>query len=87
MTSDKLMMATAARIPAGIRKGIIEEGFIDKAVNLEIENSPMQYLFDVYIEFLDAANDAGNWNCFKCREKVLMDFRRLKPYLMELNNA
>lgn len=80
-----LMLATAKRIPEGIRKIIIEEGLIDKAINAEAKNSPMEYLFDVYIEFIDTANDPGNFNCYRCRDKVLTDFRKLKPFLIELN--
>ena len=79
------MMSIANRVPAGIRKIIIEEGFIDKAVNVELENTPMQYLFDVYIEFIDPTA-VNNWNCPKCRGNVLTDFKKLKPYLIELNN-
>ena len=70
-------------IPAGIIKTILEGRFIDTAVNAPVENSPMEYLFDVYEEFVDRSGEFENWNCFKCREQILINFRNMTPYLQE----
>ena len=77
----------ANRIPAGIRKVIIDERLIDKAVNSEVTGTPMEYLFDVYEEFIDAMGEHDNWTCFKCREHILSEFKKLKPYLEQLVNG
>lgn len=85
MTSDSLMINTAKRIPEGIRKAIVTEELITKAVNMQSINSPMEFLFDVYVEFIDSVS-AGEFSCAKCRQKVLDDFKRLQPYLIKLVN-
>lgn len=84
---DHLFIAIAKKVPAGVRKIILEEQFIDLAVNTETRNSPMEYLFDVYEEFIDNTGEFENWTCFKCREHILTEFRRLKPYLLDLQNG
>lgn len=83
MTSDSLMINTAKRIPEGIRKAIVTEGLISKAINMQSVNSPMEFLFDVYLEFIDPTG-TGEFNCAKCRQKVIDDFKRLQPYLIQL---
>lgn len=75
-------LIAAKKIPEPIRKKIFDEGLIDKAKNLEDRNTPMEYLFDVYEEFIDTSGEHDNWTCWKCREHVLTSFRKLKPYLM-----
>lgn len=50
-------------------------------------NTPMEYLFDVYAEFVDEAGEFDDWTCFKCRAHILEAFHQLKPYLIELNNG
>ena len=47
----------------------------------------MEYLFDVYEEFIDAIGEHDNWNCFKCRDHILSDWRRMKPYLIQIENG
>lgn len=84
---DSLLLAIAKRIPEGIRKHIVAEKLIDKAVNVKNRNTPMEYLFDVYEEFIDVTGEHDNWTCFKCREHILMDMRRLRPILEQLQNA
>ncbi|RFM30033.1 hypothetical protein [Deminuibacter soli] len=74
----------ARRVPARIRKIILQERFIDKAVNLQEQNSPMEYLFDVYEEFLDPAGEFDDFGCHKCRGHILEQWRRLKPHLENL---
>lgn len=81
-----LLKAMAERIPPDIRRHIVEEKFIDKAINTEVTGTPMEYLFDVYEEHIDAIGEFENWTCFKCREHILNDFRRMAPYLIELVN-
>lgn len=79
-----LEIEIAKRIPEGIRKVLLEENLIDKAVNVHAVNTPMEYLFDVYEEFIDVAGEHDDWGCHKCREHVLKDMRKLKPFLIEL---
>lgn len=85
MTSDSLMISTAKRIPEGIRKTIVSEQFIEKVHNAPATNSPMEFLFDVYVEFIDPTGMNGNWECARCRQKVIDDFKRLQPYLIKLS--
>lgn len=86
MIFNNVLMKTAKRIPSGLRKSIIAEELIDKAQNKATTNSPMEFLFDVYVEFIDPVG-TGEWLCAKCRQKVIDDFRKLKPYLIELVNG
>ena len=76
----------AQRIPPDKRKIILEEKFIDKAINTEVTGTPMEYLFDVYEEHIDALGEHDNWTCYKCREHILNDWRKMKPFLEELQN-
>lgn len=77
----------AKRIPPKIRKIILDEGFIDKAINTDVTGTPMEYLFDVYEEFIDAIGEHDNWTCFKCRDHILSDWRKMKPYLIQMENG
>lgn len=76
-----LKLEMAKKIPAGVRKTILEEKFIDKAVNTEARNSPMEYLFDVFEEFIDVRGEHNDWYCFLCRDYILAKFKGLKPIL------
>lgn len=76
-----ILQASANKIPEGIRKIIIEKEMVDKATNVAIRNSPMEYLFDVFAEFLDPSGEYQNFECGKCRHHVLESFKKLKPYL------
>lgn len=87
MTNDKVMISTAKRVPEGIRKVIVQEQMIEKAVNVPATNSPMEYLFDVYLEFIDPTGMHGNWDCARCRQQVIDNFKRLQPYLIQLVNG
>lgn len=82
-----LFKGMAERVPPAIRKIIIEEGFIDKAQNVEVTGTPMEYLFDVYEEFIDVSGEFENWTCFKCREQILINWRKMKPILIEMVNG
>lgn len=74
-------LVAAKKIPADIRKKILDEGLIDKAVNIQEKGTPMEYLFDVYEEFIDTSGEHDDWNCWRCREYILAQFRILKPYM------
>lgn len=76
----------ARQVPPKIRKIILEEQFIDKARNVQIEDSPMEYLFDVYSEFLDPSREYSDWSCHRCREHVLAAWRKMKPFLDKMSN-
>lgn len=82
-----ILKQMAERIPPDKRKIILEEQFIDKAINTENTGTPMEYLFDVYEENLDANGEYDNWTCYKCREHILMDWRNMKPFLIEMQNG
>jgi hypothetical protein len=75
----------ASRIPDSIRKIILENHFIDIARNVQDFNSPMEYLFDVYEEFIDLSGQWDDFSCHPCREHVLSDWKALKPFLEDLN--
>lgn len=77
---SNLLKAAAEHIPAGIRKTIVQEDFITKAINVEAPDSPMEFLFDVYVEFIDRTYE-NSWSCPKCRETILTDFRKLEPFI------
>ncbi len=81
-----LYLEMAKRIPENLRKIIIEEKFIEKAINTDITGTPMEYLFDVYQEFLDAIGEHDGWNCFRCREHILNDWRKMEKYLIQIQN-
>lgn len=85
MSRDEILMIAAAKIPNILRKNILAEGFIDKATNSDQTGKPMEFLFDVFEEYLDPAGEHDDWNCFKCRAYVLQYWRNLKPYLIKLN--
>lgn len=74
----------AKRIPDNIRKVILENGWIDTTKNEHVFNGPMEYLFDVYEEFVDIRGEHDDFGCFECRGKVLAGWKTLKPYLEEL---
>ena len=78
---DKLLDTIAKKIPEGIRNLIKEKNLVDIATTVPIEGSPMEYLFDVYAEFIDTNGEHGSWTCPQCREHVLSDFRKIKDYL------
>lgn len=79
--------SVADKIPKGIRKLIIDKKMIDTAMNLQEKSHdpknpyPMEFLFDVYAEFLDPSGEYQNWDCPTCRQHVLDNFRKLKDYL------
>lgn len=81
---DLLLKKTAQKIPDELRKWILQECFIDRAVNVAAEGTPMEALFDVYEEFVDAKGEHDDWNCGKCRQFILNQFQTLKPILIEL---
>lgn len=78
---DVIRKKQAELIPAQIRKKIIDEGIVEKAANVYVTGSPMEYLFDVYEEFIDRSGELDDFTCFKCRQKVLDEFIKMKPYL------
>lgn len=76
----------ARRVPSKIRKIILEEQFIDKARNVELRDTPQEYLFDVYSEFIDKAGEYSDWSCHKCRAHVLQVWYKMKPFLIQMQN-
>lgn len=84
---EGLLKQMANKIPAEIRKHLLQEKFIEKAVNIDTRNTPMEYLFDVYGEFLDPRGEFADWYCHKCREHVLSQFKRMKTHLLLIENG
>ena len=76
-------LVAAKKIPAEIRKKCLQ--VIDKACNIQEPGTPMEYLFDVYMEFVDVNGEHDDWTCWRCRDFVLQEFRKMKPYLNELS--
>ena len=84
---EPIYRASAALIPSSIRKTILEEGWIDSAINVHEPNTPMEFLFDVYMEKIDVSGELDDFTCGQCRQKVLLEWQKLKPFLMELDDA
>lgn len=72
-------------IPLSIIKTILTGEIIEKAINTEVTDTPMEYLFDVYEEFVDIRGEFDNWYCYKCRQSILLNWKQMKPHLVELN--
>jgi hypothetical protein len=85
--NDIFIIGIVKRIPPSIRKIILEEQFIDKAINLPEPGTAMEYLFDVYEEFLDPSGEHDDYNCWKCRDHVLQEWRRMKPFIQQIQNS
>jgi hypothetical protein len=75
----------AELIPASIIKTILAGEIIEKAINTEVTDTPMEYLFDVYEEFIDTRGEFDNWFCYKCRQSILLNWREMKKFLIEIN--
>ena len=84
--ADFVLMA-AKKIPGTIRRYVLEEGLIDKARNVYDLGTPMEYLFDVYEEFVDLSGEHDDFTCGRCREHVLHQWYLFRPYLIQLENA
>lgn len=81
------LIRDAKRIPDRIRKKILENRLIDTVVNVHEFDTPMEYLFDVYEEFIDTSGQYDDFSCYNCRQHILDELKKLKPYLEELENA
>lgn len=81
-----LYKASAERLPAQIRKIILDEGWIDTAINVQEPNTPMEYLFDQYMQYIDVSGEHDDFTCGQCRQAVLTEWKKLKSYLIELEN-
>lgn len=79
------LLRLAKRIPANVRRHVLDEGFIDKARSeSDVTNTPMHFIFEQYELYLDSNGEFDNWYCPKCREHVLKTWRKVKPYLQQL---
>jgi hypothetical protein len=77
----------AFQVPGEIRHNIISEGWIRSAVNVQEANTPMEFLFDVYMEYIDINGEWDDFTCHPCRQKVLEEWKKLEPYLKQLDYA
>ena len=75
-----------AKIPPDIRKNIVDNRMIERASEVPIKNSPMQYLFMIYNGFINTRGEYDNWNCPKCRMHILTEWRKLLPKLKEMQS-
>ena len=81
ISNETLLERAAGRIHVDITKIIIEKNLIDTAVDTPEPGTPMEFLYDVYVEFIDPSGNTGPFSCPKCRQTVLHTFYQLKPYL------
>lgn len=73
---------TAERIPIGIVRHIVEERLIDSANQMDNSlNGVMYYLFELHTQYIDPTGQFDNWNCPICKDHVMTNWKRLKPYL------
>jgi hypothetical protein len=79
---DFLKMAVD-KIPLHIQKEIVEQNLISRAVNITEPGTPMERLFDIYEEYIDASGEFDDWTCYTCRQSILTYFHRFKPYLCQ----
>ena len=84
---ERLIQNMAKKVPADLRKHILQEGLIDKAINVDTKNTAMEYLFDVYHEFVDTTREHDDWYCPKCRQHVLSQWKRMKTHLLLIENG
>jgi hypothetical protein len=83
-----ILQRMAKRIPAHVRKHILEGEVIDRArFEADIVHTPMHYLFELYEIYLDIDGEFNNWYCPRCREHVLKVWLKLKPYLEQENKT
>lgn len=85
--NENLLLSSARRIPRRLRRTILDEGLIEKANHLlETRGTPMEYIFQLYEDFLDPNGEHDDWNCTMCRQFVLNEWMKLKPYLQQLQD-
>lgn len=75
------LIQVADRIPQPIRLKIREGQLIAKAINTDVHDTPMEYLFDVYEEFIDISGEHDDWNCWRCRQHILEEFKKMKDVI------
>lgn len=79
--------SAAEKIPAVLRKNILQEGWIDTVVNVHENGTPMDFLFEIYEEYVDTTGENDDFGCGKCRQKVIDGWRKMKDYLIKLENG
>jgi hypothetical protein len=87
MSFEHHYRSSAARIPQELRKNILTEGWIHTAVNVFEPHTPMEILFDVYEEYVDLSGEHDDFSCHQCRQEVLNEWKKLEPYLKELEDG
>lgn len=73
----------AAKIPAKFRREILEMNIINTAIAVPYDPS-MQYLLEVYKEYINPNEDA---QCGRCLTRVLSHWKDMCPYLLELERS
>ncbi len=85
MAFEHIYRAKAKKVPKEIRKVILQEDWISKAINVHEKDTPMEFLFDTYMEYIDVTGEHDDFTCHQCRQAVLNDWKDLEPYLKELD--
>ncbi len=83
MGNELIYRRQARGVPAQIRKIILQENWIQAAINVNEQNTPMEYLFDTYMEFIDQSGQYDDFTCGSCRQHVLDEWKKLEPFLVE----
>lgn len=81
MDNKDIAIAALKQIPKGLWQEVVDNTL--KAWNTNDYGTPMEYLFDVYEEFIDLSGEHDDWNCWTCRNHILIFFQTYRPWLME----
>jgi hypothetical protein len=82
---DKQYEAQAKRIPASIRTIILQENWIQTAINVQEQNTPMEFLFEQYAMYV--TDEYNDFACAICRQHVLEEWKYLESFLKALENG
>ncbi len=77
----------AGKIPVEVRRIILENNYIDVARPFQEYGTPFEYLFDVYMEFIDRNSHFNDYGCSNCREHILQEWKLLKQHLEDLEHG
>lgn len=79
------VLQIAKKIPPPVREIIIKKNYIETAVNVFETGTPMEFLFDVYEEYIDISGEHDDFTCGQCRAHILNQFKKMLPYLIKMN--
>lgn len=86
--TQRILREYSRNIPTRIRRIILSEKMIDDANPLiDDEDTPMEFLFEVFNEFVDKSGTYNDFYCSHCREYIHKTFQKMKPYIEMLENV